>query len=77
MKQSGLRRSVPYSATKNLAYLPCRIESYVTIFRYFVGGIVSKKNPAPETPRLSSPQRIAASLRPPASPLIKEHSHAV
>jgi|GEM_PF-697613 len=51
LKQSGLRRSVPYSATQNLAYLPCRIESHVSIFRFFVGEIVSKKNFARETPK--------------------------
>ena len=52
LKQSGLRRSVPYSATQNLAYLPCRIESYVSIFRFFMGGIVSKKTSARETPKI-------------------------
>ena len=58
MKQSGLRRSVPYSATQNLAYLPCRIQSYVNTFRFFVGGIVSKKTPPARPPRLSSPHEI-------------------
>jgi len=58
LKQSGLRRSVPYSATQNLAYLPCRIESHVSIFRFLVGEIVSKKTSARETPRLSSPHQI-------------------
>ena len=51
LKQSGLGRSVPYSATQNLAYLPCRIESYVSIFRFLVGGIVSKKTSARKTPK--------------------------
>ena len=58
LKQSGLRRSVPYSATQNLAYLPCRIQSYVNTFRFFVGGIVSKKTPPARPPRLSSPHEI-------------------
>jgi len=78
VKQSGLRRSVPYSATQNLAYLPCRIENYVSIFRFLMGGIVSKKSPP-----LADPQdsllltRLSASLRPRPRPLIKEHFYAV
>jgi hypothetical protein len=51
LKRSGLRRSLLRSATQNLAYLPCRIESYASIFRSFVGGGVSKKPPARKSPR--------------------------
>ena len=78
LKQSGLRRSVPYSATQNLAYLPCRMESYVSIFRFFVGGIVSKKNLRPRDPQDSLLlTKLSASLRPHPRPLIKEHFYAV
>ena len=49
-KQSGLRRSVPCSATQNLAYLPCRSGSYGSIFRFFVRGDVSKKALPPARP---------------------------
>jgi hypothetical protein len=78
LKQSGLRRSVPYSATQNLAYLPCRMESYVSTFRFFVGGVVSKKNLRPREPHDSLLlTKLLPSLRPHARPVIKERSHVV
>src|SRR5208337_1872568 len=46
LKQSGLLRSVPFSATQNLAYLPCRRGSYGSTFPFFSGGGVSKKTAA-------------------------------
>ena len=57
-KQSGLRRSVVSSATQYLAYFPCRIGNYGSIFCFFVGGSVSKKAPPPaRPPRLFSPHQ--------------------
>ena len=54
LKKSGLRHSVRCSATKNLAYLLCRMEKYGSTFRCFRGGIVAKKSlPAADEPRTS------------------------
>ncbi len=51
LKQSGLLPSAPYSATQNLAYLPCRIGSYGSTFRLFARGGVRKKPPSRKIPR--------------------------
>ena len=50
LKQSGLRFSVLFSATQNLAYLPCRIARDGSIFRFFVGGVFRKKVFPPARP---------------------------
>jgi hypothetical protein len=50
LKQSGLPCSVPSSATKNLAYLPCRLERDGSTFPFFSGGGVSKKALRTATP---------------------------
>jgi len=56
LKISGLRLSVPFSATQNLAYLPCRIAGDSSTFLFFSGGGVSEKN----APRLT-PNRLFSS----------------
>jgi hypothetical protein len=51
LKESGLLNSELCSATQNLAYLPCRIGSYDSTFRCFVGGGVAKKTSPPPDPQ--------------------------
>jgi len=58
LKISGLRLSVPFSATQNLAYLPCRIARDGSTFLFFSGGGVSEKNAPRHTPKTLFSSRL-------------------
>ena len=60
LKQSGLLNLVPSSATQNLAYLPCRMASHGSTFRFFAGGGAAKKVfPPARFPKLGFPHDTA------------------
>jgi len=78
LKKSGLLCSIVYSATKNLAYLPCRLARDGSIFLFFSGGGVSGKICS-----LKHPQNavflaaLGAVFAPLSSPLFQERFDAI
>ena len=75
LKQSGLRRSILYSAIQSLAYLPCRVEGILAHFVFLWEGLFRKKDSSRETPKtLFSLTKLLASLRPHPRPLSRSIS---
>jgi len=78
LKISGLRLSIPLSATQNLAYFPCLVAGDVSTFLFFSGGGVSEKNCSPPHPQdavfLAALWAVFAL---PSSPLFQERFDAI